>query len=161
MHSKFKKFGLLFATVFVCGCSTTEVVEPTTPLVQDEFIFELGELPAQTLELGDCGLFLFAAQPKPRFVFFGEATKGIGKIVLNGKETTLVRSETDGDVIDLHYTEQTFTSPVEDIELKVTINEADFTEGGAQISKASIRMRSSEGWRMVIPVGGATSCRSN
>ncbi|MFC7290362.1 hypothetical protein [Hirschia litorea] len=162
------KFISLVALTCVAGCASTPiesapVEEPKVVAVTDEtgLPYELGELNAQKLELGDCGLFLFASRPEPRFVFFGEAGKGTAKIVLNGSETTLIRSDVSGDVLDLHYTEQVYTAPIEGVELRVTINEAESVEGGSQISKASIRMSSPEGWKMVIPVGGATSCRNS
>ena len=147
--------------LFAAGCATStpeKVVSTQTSVQNIEGFYELGELERQKLDAGDCGLFLFAARPAPRFVFFSEAAKGTAKVVLNGKETVLARSLTEGDVLDLHYTEQVFRSPVENIEIKVTINEATPSEGGSQITKASLRISDSAGWKMVIPVGGATSC---
>lgn len=158
----------LVAITGVAGCVSTQ--KPAQPPQATKSVtlpnetglpYELGELPGQTLQSGDCGLFLFASRPEPRFVFFGEAGSGTAKVRLNNSDTVLIRTEVAGDVLDLHYTEQVYKDPIEGMELKITINEAEPVEGGSQITKASIRMSSPEGWKMVIPVGGATSCRNS
>ncbi len=158
----------LVVVIGVSGCVSAEKPSqspepPTSVVVPNDtgLPYELGELPAQTLQTGDCGLFLFASRPEPRFVFFGEAGSGTAKVRLNNADTLLVRTEVAGDVLDLHYTEQVYKEPIEGMELKITINEAEPVEGGSQITRASIRMSSPEGWKMVIPVGGATSCRTS
>jgi hypothetical protein len=102
---------------------------------------------------------LFAAKPEPRFVFFSEATSSSAKVMLNGKLENLVRTNSRGDVLDLHYTEQTYDFVAKDMTLTVTINAASRTDGGHQIDKAALRMNAPGGWKMVIPVGGATSCQ--
>ncbi|ACT59153.1 hypothetical protein [Hirschia baltica] len=163
MRKSIAKIGLMSFLVLVGGCASTaskKIEPPAQTQVENDFdeFYELGELPRQTLDIGDCGLFLFASRPEPRFVFFAEAAKGTAKVILNGEETILIRTKTEGDVVDLHYTEQVFQSPLNNVEMKVTINEASPSEGGSQITKASIRLNSTDGWKMVIPVGGATSC---
>jgi len=163
------KAALLSAALFQTACVTTEVIQPISKTKTETQTEEgdsngigiLGQLPGQVLRAGECGLFLFAANPKPRFVFFAEATTGVGKIVLDGKEEMLVRSATGGDIVDLHYTEQTFRFVDKNVELAVTLNTAIPTTGGHQIEQAALRMTSPVGWKVVIPVGGATSCKNS
>lgn len=166
MRSSLIKNALFGVVMFTTGCVSTTTTTASTVKVEKaedelEVFYELGELPGQKLEAGDCGLFLFASRPEPRFVFFAEASKGTAKVILNEKPTTLIRGDSEGDVLDLHFTEQVYVSPLDGVEMKVTINEATTIDGGSQISKASIRISSVDGWKMVIPVGGATSCVSS
>ncbi len=161
MRNSMANICLMGAALLIASCASSAQKNDVPDQITQESIegfYELGDLERQQLDAGDCGLFLFAARPEPRFVFFSEAGKGTAKVVLNGKPTVFARSSTEGDVLDLHYTEQVFHSPVENVELKVTINEAVPGDGGSQITKASIRISDSAGWKMVIPVGGATSC---
>ena len=165
--------GLVGTVCALSACVTTETPKPkpettttvstprTTPsdLVTDDFL-RIGALPAQELELGECGLFLFSGRPSPRFVFFGEAAGAIGKMVLNGEEVLFARTAGDGDVFELQYANQTFKAPALGLEvfINVTPESESSSEGGTKISSGTLRLVREDGWNMVMPVGGAATC---
>ena len=128
-------FTLILAFVSGCvtttGTTTTASTEPPaqindspSDLVTEEF-FRIGQLPAQTLTEGECGLFLFSGRPSPRFVFYGEAASGRGKMLINDKETLFVRTEGDGEVFQLHFTRQVFREPVDGLEVIINVEPED------------------------------------
>ncbi len=155
----------IFCSVFaLSGCVTATTTQSNTAsaqvLEQEDEYYDIGELKGQKLAVGECGMFLFASRPEPRFVFFAEATSGVAKMVLDGKTVQLQRLEGSGALFDLHYENQSFASPDQSISVKVNVTEARAQTGGFRVSRAAIRITSPAGWDMVVPVGGATSCQS-
>lgn len=122
--------------------------------------FEIGQLPAQELRPGECGLFLFVARPTPRFVFFSNAAKATALMKLDGELVRLARSETAGEVFDQQYSEQVFIAPAQGIEAKLSIRRGRKSTGGSRIDGGSIRLSRENGWNMVLPVAGATACET-
>ncbi len=135
----------------------TQVSEPEVNETFPEG-FDLGTLPAQALKPGECGLFLFAARPTPRFVFFTNSTDSTAIMRLNGEMVTLARTDVGGEVFDQQYSEQAFVAPAYDVSLNLTLRPGDPTNGGTQIDGGAIRLARSNGWSMVVPVAGATAC---
>ncbi|MEL6474852.1 MAG: hypothetical protein AAFQ21_12275 [Pseudomonadota bacterium] len=162
----------LAATV-LAGCVTTETTEPEPlpkqeprPLPElapaetpgfDEGL-AVGKLPAQRLQPGQCGLFLFTPNPSPRFIFFAEAAGGVARMTINGREVTLARTSVDGSIVDQHYTEQSYRS-AEDLSVAVTITPGDPADQGTRIPQGSVSVDRDDGWSIVLPVSGATSCQ--
>ncbi len=122
--------------------------------------FDIGELPAQQLNPGECGLFLFTARPTPRFVFFSNAAKATALMKLDGNFVTLARTQTSGEVFDQQYSEQTFVAPAQGLKAKLSLRRGRETPGGSQIDGGSVRLSRENGWNMVVPVGGATACET-
>ena len=97
----------------------TIAAPPPSDFVSEDFL-RVGALEAQELERGECGLFLFSGRPSPRFVFFGEAASGVGKMIINQEEVVFARTKGDGGVVDLHFTEQSYTSPAYGLSVDIT-----------------------------------------
>lgn len=140
------------------GPSTTEVARANAVEIQDGDFIDIGALPTQELPPGECGLFLFAAKPTKRFVFFATASGATGEMRLNGDLVTFVRTNGDGQVIDQHFTEQTYASPALGLDVTVSIDLTSTALGGTRIQGGSLRLTRQDGWSMVVPVGGATTC---
>jgi len=121
-------------------------------------MIDIGALPAQELAPGECGLFLFAAKPTKRFVFFATASAGTGVMKLNGEMVTLVRTGGEGPVIDQHFTEQTYSAPAYGLELAVSIELTSTALAGSRVDGGALRLTREDGWSMVVPVAGATTC---
>lgn len=119
---------------------------------------DIGALPAQELAPGECGLFLFAAKPTRRFVFFSTASGGTGLMKLNGEMVTLVRTAGEGPVIDQHFTEQVYAAPAYGLTLTISIDLTSTALAGTRVDGGSMRLERQDGWKMVVPVGGATTC---
>lgn len=131
---------------------------PPSDFVSEDFL-RVGALEAQELERGECGLFLFSGRPSPRFVFFGEAASGVGKMIINQDEVVFARTKGQGGVVDLHFTEQTYIAPAYGLTVDITFAaEAEGAVDGTRISQGTLKLVRDNGWSMVMPVGGATSC---
>lgn len=134
----------------------TTIPPEATPGVSEGLA--IGTLPAQRMVTGQCGLFLFTPKPAPRFVFFAEAASGTGKIMLNGRELALARTSVDGNLVNQHYSTQTYQS-ADEIKVEVTFVAGDAAESGTSIDSGKLRVDRADGWSAVLPVSGATSCQ--
>ena len=122
-----------------------------------EQIISIGDLPAQTLRSGQCGLFLFTPFPSPRFVFFAESSTSSAKIIINGQEIALRLDSTDGTLMEQHYTDSVFSSNDQST-ISVSIDEFERTDIGIRIETGLINVKDSEGWSVTVPVSGTTAC---
>jgi hypothetical protein len=164
--------GALLMIASVSACASTDTRQPQVPVATgaadtagaatagESFPegFEIGQLPAQKLEPGECGLFLFMARPTPRFVFFANAAKGSALMNLDGDFVTLARTETSGEVFDQQYSQQSFVAPAQGLAASLSVLRGRETRGGSQIDGGSLRLSRDNGWNMVVPVSGATAC---
>lgn len=121
--------------------------------------FDIGALPPQTLEPGECGLFLFAPRPTPRFVFFSNATTGYARMVVEGEQVTLSRSAAAGEVFDQSFSDTSYIAPAFGLELRVRVRPGSEVEGGTEIDSGSLNLARDGGWSVVIPVAGASTCQ--
>lgn len=168
MMSTLRSFLLTFLCVGLAACASSPDAGPTKAQVaranavtiQEGDVIDIGALPSQELPPGECGLFLFAAKPTKRFVFFATASGGTGEMKLNGEIVTFVRTNGQGRVIDQHFTEQTYASPALGLELTVSIDLVSTALAGTRVDGGSLRLTRQDGWSMVVPVGGATTCGS-
>lgn len=164
--------GALLMIASVSACASTDTRQPKVPVVTgaaesadgtqagESFPegFDIGQLPGQKLEPGECGLFLFMARPTPRFVFFANAAKGSALMNLDGEFVTLARTETSGEVFDQQYSQQAFVAPAQGLSARLSVLRGRQTRGGSQIDGGSLRLSRDNGWNMVVPVSGATAC---
>ncbi len=137
------------------------MVEPKAASTEDTSGYVLSALETQTLEIGECGLFLFTERPSPRFVFFGSATRGVGKIRHYGQAVALELVDGEGDIFDQTYAVQKLRSLDGKLLIDLSIDSVEPGEGGSRVSSGSLRLTDSEGWVTVTPVAGATACRSS
>lgn len=121
--------------------------------------FDIGALPPQRLEPGECGLFLFAPRPTPRFVFFSNATTGYARMLLDGEEVVLSRSAAEGEVFDQNFADTSYVAPAIGLHLRVRVRPGAPAEGGTEIDAGSLNLRRKGGWSVVIPVAGASTCQ--
>lgn len=153
----------------IISCSTVRPSEDNSPKIdsgqitnssnanETESAIAIGDLPAQTLKPGQCGLFLFTPFPSPRFVFFSESATNSGKIILNGQERKLELASTKGALMDQHYTDTVYKT-VGQTTISVEIDEFERTEIGVRIETGLINIKDSEGWNLTVPVSGRTAC---
>lgn len=159
----------LISVGFVISCSTANTSGDNNPKIgsgqltdtsnanQLERTITIGDLPAQTLKPGQCGLFLFTPFPSARFVFFSESATKSGKIILNGQKRTLALASTKGALMDQHYTDTVYKTAGQTT-ISVEIDEFERTEIGVRIETGLINIKDSEGWNLTVPVSGRTAC---
>jgi len=130
------------------------------PTIDDPDGFDLSALPPKDLGAGECGLFLFTANPSPRFVFFSNDSRGFAEMIINGEALVLQRMSTGGSPFSQSFTEQAFRDGVRGIDVALTLNPGDPMTGGHEVASGAMRLTKVDGWSMVIPVSGATACQS-
>ena len=158
---------VIVGLVVICACAsgpdpTPENVASPVPASEGEAAsldFDIGPLPPQTLKPGECGLFLFAPRPTPRFVFFSNATTGYAKMVIDGEPVTLSRSAAAGEVFDQNFSDTSYIAPAFGLELQVRIRPGSEAEGGTEVESGSLNLARDGGWSVVIPVAGASTCQ--
>lgn len=158
----------IIAIALLAGCQSSQRIESapvsggdpasaasqaTTAAIEDR----LGILPPQTLDDGDCGLFLFSGQAR-RLVLVVQARSGEAKVQLDGRQRTLDRVLADGEMLFGLFTEQQFA--YRDLELSVSFVPDRNTKvgAGAIIRQGRLTLTDGGGWRYVTPVAGAIAC---
>ena len=162
----------------IAGCSSlsgaapeTEVAETTTPTPAPP---EAGPpelrpayssvpqkgLPPQTLEPGDCGLFLWSKTDTTKFIFFRRAGDSTASVLIGETVTPLLAEDFSGDIFGQFFTEQTFTSQNSAHAISLRFEPGDELVDGARIDNGILRITDPEGWLTTIPVLGVRACQS-
>ena len=138
--------------------SDVDATRNIASLATSEYL-RVGELAPQELLPGECGMFLFAGKPSPRFVFFAEAVSGQAKMLIEDQLVTFVRTGGEGPVFDLHFSRQSYEAAMVGISLVIDAEPEDIENAsGTRLKSGSLRLNREDGWTMVMPVGGATTC---
>ncbi len=129
---------------------------PPSPLAQVET--PQRGLPAQTLNVGECGLFLWTRREQPEFIFFSKAGSDDALLWIDGEVADLNRVALGGDIFGQQLTEQDFAfGGGRMVELRMEPGEQ--LVGGQRVPEASLTVIDAEGWRTMIPVAGVTACQ--
>ena len=113
-------------------------------------ITELTSLPPQSLNPGDCGLFIWTSGERQSFIGF-ESQEGV-KLLDNGQVVNASRQEGN----DLGAEERIYSFG-ENESLKLTLRkETDITEGQRFIGRFT--SKTDEGWERILPVVAVLSC---
>jgi len=115
-------------------------------------------LPAQELQPGECGLFLWTRRESPEFVFFSKAGEETALFWMEGNALTLQRTGVAGTVFGQELTEQFFALP-DGRTMELRMEPGDLLVSGQRVPEASIRVRDDNGWETLIPVAGVTGCQ--
>jgi hypothetical protein len=157
------KYSLILASAAIlAGCATTSQQAPAplgtrTPSVQSNAT-PFGALPPRTLAAGQCAMFLWVRSAEPRLVFFGSA-QGEGHAVINGRETGLHRTGVEGREALGQYEDQTYTHDGNKVEVRVSFQSRSGLDHGVVVPQGTLRLRQSDGWETVLPVGGLVACQ--
>lgn len=117
----------------------------------------IGTLPAQRLDPGACGLFLYLRRSPPRLIFFGEG--GDARMQIDGKVVSLSRLRADGASFAGLYADQTFATDDYTIEIQVEMEQRPDIVGGVVVPRGRLRFQDAAGWSFVLPVGGIAACQ--
>jgi hypothetical protein len=142
---------LLFHVFGLSACATLPSLEPTQKSVETQS--PQGVLPPQTLASGQCGLFVWTAGQRQKFVGF--ETNGTAKYILNNLRTEAVRSDAGAlDSASRQYvvseTGQTFNLSLEP--------DREIAEG--QRFNGQLSSKTAEGWDRLMPVVALLNCRA-
>jgi hypothetical protein len=148
--------------IALSGCSEVRSrIGLDTPIVQTEpssLESVLGELPAQSLRKGECGMFLWSRTDDRKLILFSRGNDDGAIVVLEGREQNIPRVATDGRVV-LNYSEQqSYVWRGYSLQVKVDFDQRQGIGRGAIIPAGTIRMSRRDGWEYVVPVGGLIAC---
>lgn len=115
-------------------------------------------LPPQTLEAGECGLFLWGMAAPRRFSFFTESSSGEALVFHEGTAHTLVQTDASGEVFGQFFTETQYLSADGTWSVNLSITPGDILEGGQRVETGRLVTTSADGWETVLPVTGVRAC---
>ncbi len=158
-----KTHALALAGFFLLGaCVSSPATEPgTAPARNVTEAVPTDGLPPQTLNAGECGLFLWSRTPPSRFIFFTKADSGAATM-LNGDEVRELRlTRQAGEIFGQFTTEQDFAFARDGSNVNLTVTPGDVLENGQRISEGRIVVRDAEGWETILPVLGVRACQAS
>ena len=115
-------------------------------------------LPAQTLEPGKCGLFLWTRDEPRHFVLFFSAGGAAAEAIVDGRRQTLRIDSQDGDVFGQFLTRMTF-SMTNGNPVTLTLAPGEEMDGGRRVPLARMIYNNAEGWEIITPLTGLTACQ--
>lgn len=126
----------------------------------EDFLDSIGTLPPQSLNVGECGLFLWARTADRKLVLFSKAQDQSALMQINEQTRRLAQTDQRGQAVFGLNTYQTFEADP----LTVTVNFfAEAREGltsGAIVPEGTMRLQTKDGWEIVLPVAGLIGCET-
>ena len=129
--------------LLLTACATTEGESRYSPST-----FTRGGLGGQTLQPGECGLFVWRADAAKTFALFSSEDRGVLHI---GKETAFTPTD------DPLAPEQAIT--VDERTYQLALADPSPVEGGTRYTSGTLKTRSDQEWDVVIPVLGLNLCQ--
>ncbi|MEM6898983.1 MAG: hypothetical protein AAF583_04340 [Pseudomonadota bacterium] len=154
------------AAIAFSGCATT-VSDParertasasTSAAVSSTQNLRSG-LPPQSLEAGECGLFLWSQTEITRLIFFARAGDNAASVFVENETVSLRLNVAGGDIFGQFLTDLIYDAQSLGGEVNVIYTPGEELEGGARISSGRISYVDSEGWTRVLPVLGVRACQ--
>jgi hypothetical protein len=123
--------------------------------------FSIETLEPQTLEVGECGLFLWSRDAEPKLMMVAYDKPGMVRLRANDRIMTLPRVAFSGENASGHFEKQRYADDGLTINVEVKFDEARTLRDGAYIKEGVMRITSKRGWDTLIPVGGLAACQRN
>lgn len=112
----------------------------------------------QTLQPGECGLFLWSQTDTSKFIFFTRAVSGTALVSQSAGPVDLAQTTAGGEIFGQFNTETSYAaSDGALVQLKIVAGEE--LEGGQRISSGLITTTDPEGWVTKLPVLGVRACQ--
>ena len=113
----------------------------------------------QTLQVGECGLFLWSQTDVSKFIFFSGALSGTAVFAQGETPISLTQSLAGGDIFGQFNTRMTYVADADRRQLELTIEPGEILQGGQRIEQGLITMTDREGWQTKLPVLGVRACQ--
>lgn len=146
------------AALGVNACQTRPAPSPAENEVTAPPSAEVNGLPAQTLALNECGLFVWSKTATPNFVFFAKAGEAKALYYLDDVAQELDIASSEGDIFGQFFTDLTYKTS-NGREIKLQYEPGEDIQYGARISAGKIRYRNAENWLITQPVVGVRYCQ--
>ena len=137
------------------GASTEQVTETRTPSASGR------DLPAQSLNKGECGLFLWSVSGDPAFIFFSQAGSQEARAMIAGAEHPLDFVGANGDVFGQFQVDQRWASPETGHMVDLSVQPGENVVAGQTVTSGRMKLTDSAGWETIIPVAGMVGCQED
>ena len=142
----------------VCGCQTPILIEGSGDRLSQESSQNAERLPAQFLDRGQCGIFLFSVREPNNFIFFENQSLAKAKFLFEGKVAELYAEpirETFilGERFSLFYTPKSKMFSVQ-----VSGDVGANTASGQILAGVILTLQRADGMRVSIPLSGVRRC---
>lgn len=146
----------LLVALALGGCARGDAPAPVPrPAVPAVGVVGLEPLPRQTLRAGECGLYLWAANP-PSFVI--AVTPGSARIARGGRQIDLAAIASDGDPV-LGFSPRMEFGPAPRLSLDLAIEARSGLTGGAAVPSGAARITGRDGTEVSVAVAGLIGCQ--
>jgi len=150
---------LLCSLVFVSACASSDTAVPASKVGAGPIdVAATNSLPAQTLEPGTCGLFLWSRDEPRHFVFFHVAGTDTAQVVFDGREQTMEIESQSGDIFGQFLTQMTLRSE-DSRPVSLTLSPGEEIDGGRRVPLARMISQDDQGWEIITPLTGLTACQ--
>lgn len=144
--------------VLVSACADNRRESPEIAARTAADGLEIGRLPPQTLERGNCGLFLWSKTTPPELVFFHNAAEGGARLKMNGEDILVPKTAQSGVAVYGQNSSQSFKAENFDLELKIAFDESKRIVNGTRVPLGTLKILKADGWTSVLPVAGMIAC---
>lgn len=112
----------------------------------------------QTLQAGECGLFLWSKTDVTKFIFFSEALTGTARFAKDEVPMELEQTGAGGNIFGQFNTRMSYQS-LDGLSFDLRIDPGEVLEGGQRIESGMLTTTDPEGWRTKLPVLGVRACQ--
>lgn len=112
----------------------------------------------QSLDPGQCGLFLWSRGDNPTFVFVSYNEPSLARVRIDGQSRALERDRFSGESVLGHFERQVFEDSRVVLTVDIKVDEGRPIQDGAVVQSGTITARTRRGWETVTPVGGMIAC---
>lgn len=148
----------LGAAVFLAACASTPDNGNTSRSVSAIDNVPRVGLSAQTLEPGECGLFLWSKTDISRFAFFSKALSGTAVFKPAEEELKLTQARSRGTIFGQFTTDMGYTAS-NGSEVGLTFTPGETLTGGQRIENGLITITDQDGWQTKLPLLGVRACQ--
>ena len=148
----------------LAGCATTPELTPAEQraimLAQKPAIDSVPSsgLGPQTVEPGECALFLWSKTDTTKFIFFSKALSAQATFAQGEEPLSLTQVSAGGDIFGQFNTSTGYLAS-DGRELSLTIEPGEVMIDGQRIEDGLVRLDDLEGWQTVLPVVGVRACQ--
>jgi len=141
----------------LAACSSLDVSPKSA---KPEVVKAQDRLTPRNLEKGECGVFVWTAEPARRFVLFSQSEEPTASWWDGSAETQITRTASEGFAAFDQPPVQSF-SMQDGGTLKLALMEPEDVDNGTRYKAGAITQMGSDGWEKVMPVFGIAACNLN
>ncbi|MDX2223656.1 MAG: hypothetical protein SFV21_12960 [Rhodospirillaceae bacterium] len=118
----------------------------------------IGELPAQSLRKGKCGLFLWTRTVDRKLVFFAESGDTSARMPIDGRQQYIPRVNAEGESVLGQPAQQAYVWRDLRVDVAIQFERRAGLARGAVVPQGTLKVSGRDGWEYLLPVGGLVAC---